>query len=49
MLVSAVEPESWSQNGGRGTATAVRDVIIVNNSIAVHEKIGGAVRMRSGR
>lgn len=47
MLVNTVEPESWSQNGGRGTATAVRHVIIVNNSIAVHEKIGGAVRMRS--
>jgi hypothetical protein len=49
MLVETVEPESWSQNGGQGTATAVRDVIIVNNSIAVHEKIGGAVRLRSGR
>jgi hypothetical protein len=49
MLVETVEPESWSQNGGQGTATAVRDVIIVNNSIEVHEKIGGAVRLHSVR
>ncbi|UCG32396.1 MAG: hypothetical protein JSU68_12110 [Phycisphaerales bacterium] len=49
MLVETIEPETWSQNGGQGTATAVRDVIIINNSIAVHEKIGGAVRLRPGR
>lgn len=49
MLVNTVEPESWSKYGGRGTVTAVRDVVIVNNSISVHEKIGGAIRLRSGR
>ena len=49
MLLNTVEPESWSENGGQGTAMAVRDVIIVNNSIEVHEKIGGAIRLPPDR
>jgi hypothetical protein len=46
-IVETIEPESWTQNQGQGTITAVNDVIIVNNTLSVHEKLGGAVRMSS--
>ena len=47
MIVETVEPQSWTQNGGQGIATSLNDVIIVNNSISVHEKLGGAIRQQA--
>lgn len=46
MIVSSIEPASWSVNGGSGTIAAHRDTIVVNNTIRVHEKLGGPVRTR---
>ncbi len=44
-IVQVVEPSSWQQNGGLGTIVFVNDVLVVNNSIKVHETLGGPVRL----
>lgn len=49
LIVQLIEPASWSVNAGFGTVSAHQDSIIVNNSISVHEKLGGPVRMRERR
>ncbi len=46
LIVQLIEPASWSVNAGFGTISAHQDSIVVNNSISVHEKLGGPVRMR---
>jgi hypothetical protein len=46
LIVQLIEPASWSVNAGFGTISAHQDTIVVNNSISVHEKLGGPVRMR---
>jgi hypothetical protein len=46
MIITTIEPASWSVNGGRGTIAAHRDTIVVRNTISVHERLGGPVRAR---
>ena len=35
------EPDSWDDNGGRGTIRIWRQSLVIRNNIEVHEKIGG--------
>ncbi len=44
LITQAVEPDSWVQNGGRGTITAFQRNLVVRNNILVHQALGGAIR-----
>lgn len=44
MIIAVIEPSSWTVNGGFGTISAHNDILVVNNSLSVHEKLGGPVR-----
>lgn len=41
-IVTAVEPDSWVDNGGRGSIMAYGDMLVVRNSPLVHQQIGGS-------
>ncbi|MFQ5489653.1 MAG: hypothetical protein ACE5GE_02925 [Phycisphaerae bacterium] len=41
LIEDTIEPNTWQTNGGRGTVTVYNDMLVVRNSIEVHEKIGG--------
>ncbi len=41
LIQTTVEPESWLDMGGRGTVMAFNKMLVVRNSIEVHEAIGG--------
>lgn len=41
LVVNTVEPQSWSQRGGRGTIGAYQGCIVVHNSLLVHQRLGG--------
>lgn len=43
LIVTSVEPDSWTQHGGRGTIQAFRDLLVVRNSALVHEALAGYV------
>ena len=43
LIKNTIEPESWDDNGGRGTIRIFRRSLVIRNSIEVHEKIGGPV------
>lgn len=41
LIVDTIEPDSWVQNGGRGTITPFRYQIVVRNSLIVHQRLNG--------
>lgn len=41
-LLRAIHPESWRENGGRGTIAAHGSQLVVTQTIEMHEIIGGA-------
>ncbi len=43
LIQQTVEPDSWTVNGGRGVIIPWRGHIVVRNTIAVHERLGGPV------
>lgn len=47
VITTSIEPESWSQNGGKGVIRTFDGKLIVHNTIAVHQKIGGRVTLKS--
>jgi hypothetical protein len=44
MIKKTIEPDSWDDNGGRGTIRVFNCTLVVRNTIEVHEKIGGPFR-----
>lgn len=45
IIQQTVEPDSWRETGGGlGSIQAFRNLLIVHNSILVHQKLGGFVR-----
>ena len=48
-ITRSIAPESWQQNGGLGTVVAHNDLLIVNNSVRVHELLGGPTRTMAQR
>lgn len=44
LIQTAVEPDSWVVNGGRGTVGVFRDLLVIRNTPFVHQQIGGAIR-----
>lgn len=41
LITTTVEPDSWSVNGGPATIEPWRGRLVVRNSIAVHQQLGG--------
>jgi hypothetical protein len=41
LIENTVEPETWLSHGGRGTIVSYNKMLVIRNSIEVHEKIGG--------
>lgn len=44
LVVNAIDPDSWSGNGGAGTVQVYRDMLIVRNNAFVHQAIGGRIK-----
>ena len=44
LIIQTVEPDSWADNGGTGTIHAYNKLLVVYNSILVHQKLGGWVK-----
>lgn len=43
LIQQTIEPESWHSVGGTGTIVAFHNLLIVRNTIAVHQRLGGYV------
>jgi hypothetical protein len=43
LIQNTVEPDTWAVNGGRGQIYPFRRLLIVYNSILVHQRLGGPV------
>lgn len=43
LITDTIEPDSWQQNGGRGSVRAFRNLLIVHNTPLVHQRIAGPV------
>jgi hypothetical protein len=43
IITMTVEPDSWAQNGGNGTVQSFRNLLVIRNTIAVHQQIAGYV------
>lgn len=41
LIQQTVEPDSWRENGGRGTIIPFRRLLVVHNTILVHQRLGG--------
>ena len=41
LITQTIEPDSWSVNGGLGTINAFRNMLVIRNSIFVHQRLGG--------
>jgi hypothetical protein len=46
LIIQTVEPDSWVDNGGVGTISAFRNLLVVRNNILVHQALGGYVEER---
>jgi hypothetical protein len=46
LIIQTVEPDSWVDNGGVGTVSAFRNLLVVRNNILVHQALGGYVEER---
>ena len=44
LIIQTVEPDSWVDNGGVGTISDFGNLLVVRNSILVHQALGGYVR-----
>ena len=44
LITSTVEPDSWNTGGGAGQVYAYRNLLVVYNTLLVHQKIGGYVQ-----
>jgi hypothetical protein len=49
VITATVEPDSWVENGGRGTVRLWRGQLIVRNGLYVHQVLGGALRDMAAR
>lgn len=43
LIEQTVEPDSWQTNGGTGTIIPFRRMLVVRNTILVHQRLGGYV------
>jgi len=45
VIVGSIDPLSWDINGGRGTIRTYNRMLIIRNSVEVHEQIAGHFRL----
>ncbi|MGE3180567.1 MAG: hypothetical protein AB7N71_02985 [Phycisphaerae bacterium] len=43
LIRQTIEPDSWQENGGNGSIRAFRNLLIVRNTLLVHQRINGPV------
>ncbi len=43
LIRDTIEPDTWRENGGQGTISPFQKLIIVRNTILVHQRLGGPV------
>ncbi len=43
IVTQTIEPDSWQRNGGMGSVRSFRGLLIVHNTILVHQQLGGYV------
>lgn len=43
LITQTVEPDSWAENGGRGTIVSFNRLLVVHNTPLVHQQIGGYI------
>lgn len=41
LIRDTIEPDTWRENGGTGTIQAYRSLLVVRNTLLVHQRIGG--------
>ncbi|MDX2200941.1 MAG: hypothetical protein SF069_18455 [Phycisphaerae bacterium] len=44
LIEDTVEPDTWTANGGTGSVRNFRSLLVVRNTILVHQRIGGLLR-----
>jgi len=44
LIRETIEPDTWAGQGGNGTIRAFRTLIVIRNTLLVHQQIGGYVR-----
>lgn len=44
VITATLEPDSWDVNGGRGSVRPFRGRLVVRNTLAVHQMLGGPIR-----
>lgn len=44
MIQASVAPETWDVNGGRGSVRAFQGMLVIRNTLKVHQLIGGRIR-----
>lgn len=44
LITSTISPDSWSVNGGKGQIRAFHSLLVVSNSIKVHQELGGYIK-----
>lgn len=47
-IQETIEPDTWRDNGGVGSIVAFRHALIVRNTVAVHQLLGGFVQKEQG-
>jgi hypothetical protein len=48
LIKAVVEPDTWADNGGTGTIAPWRNLIVVTNTIVVHQRLAGYVTEADG-
>jgi hypothetical protein len=44
LIQETVEPDTWADRGGAGTIRAYRGLLIVRNTLLVHQQLGGYIK-----
>ena len=44
LITDTVAPDSWSGNGGHGTISFWRNLLVVRNNVLVHQRLAGYLR-----
>lgn len=43
LITDSIEPETWQNNGGNGSVRAFRNLLVVHNTVLVHQRLAGPV------
>ncbi len=43
LIQDTIEPDTWNRNGGQGSVHAYRHLLVIRNTLLVHQRLGGYV------